>query len=65
MTKLKIAAAGLLAATTLATAGVIALGAGRTDEPRPAMTAPDAAEKDGGRPADPARRSQGEAPGAG
>ena len=37
MTKLKIAAAGLLAATTLATAGVVAVGAGRTDEPGPAM----------------------------
>ena len=42
MTKLKIAAAGLLAATTLATAGVVAVGAGRTDEPKPAMTAPGA-----------------------
>ena len=40
MTKLKIAAAGLLAATTLATAGVVAVGAGRTDEPKPAMKAP-------------------------
>ena len=37
MTKLKIAAAAVLAAATLATAGVVAIGAGRPDEPGPAM----------------------------
>ncbi len=44
MTKLKIAAAGVLAAMALATAGVVAVGAGRTDEPRPAMKAPGVAK---------------------
>jgi RNA polymerase sigma factor (sigma-70 family) len=42
MTKLKIAAAGTLAAIALATAGVVAVGAGRDDGPRPALRAPGA-----------------------
>jgi RNA polymerase sigma factor (sigma-70 family) len=43
MTKLKIAAAGTLAAIALATAGVVAVGAGRNDGPRPAIKPPGAA----------------------
>jgi RNA polymerase sigma factor (sigma-70 family) len=39
MTKLKIASAGVLAAMTLAMAGVVAVGAWRTDEPKSAMRA--------------------------
>ena len=62
MTKLKIAAAGVLAAITLATAGVVAVGAGRTDEPKPAMKAPGRREETGGRRADPAPRCRCRSP---
>ncbi len=44
MTRLKFAAAGALAAMTIATAGVVAVGAWRADEPGPAMKAPAAAK---------------------
>jgi RNA polymerase sigma factor (sigma-70 family) len=40
MTRLKIASIGILAATTLATAGFVAVGALRSDEPRPAPRPP-------------------------
>jgi RNA polymerase sigma factor (sigma-70 family) len=40
MTKLKIASAGVLGAMALASAGVVAVGAGRTGEPRAAIQAP-------------------------
>ena len=63
MTKLKIAAAGLLAAMTLATAGVVAVGAGRTDEPRPAMKAPGAAKETAAVAPTPPRDAKVEAPG--
>ncbi len=47
VTKLKIGSAGILAAMALASAGVVAVGAGaaRTDEPKPAMPAPTAAKR--------------------
>jgi RNA polymerase sigma factor (sigma-70 family) len=44
MTKLKIASACVLASVALASAGVVAVGAWRTDEPEPAMSAPGAAK---------------------
>jgi RNA polymerase sigma factor (sigma-70 family) len=44
MTKLKIASAGILAAITLATAGVVAVGALWPDEPKPPMRAPGVAK---------------------
>ena len=72
MTRLKFAAAGVLAAMTLATAGVVAVGARRPDEPGPAMKAPGRREggigrreENGGRPADPAPGRPGTAQGTG
>jgi RNA polymerase sigma factor (sigma-70 family) len=61
MTKLQLAAAGVLAAMTIASAGAIATGIGRTDEPGPA---PRAAKGQGtARPPAPPDASTGSGPG--
>jgi RNA polymerase sigma factor (sigma-70 family) len=45
MTRLKIASAGVLGVLVLASAGVVAVGAGRADRPRPATQPPDAVKR--------------------